>query len=147
MLAANHQILPTTSPYPAIGGSSVSLHPRVTRSAVTYRLLQGLPPPTRTPTKSRTNRYEFRGTLKATTSKLCAGYGEGRLHTNPGSHYTPVRRYDPGCHAWRVFTSYRSTDSLLPLHLLPSCTADRRRKTWLAVNTASLASHCNVDRA
>ena len=44
---------------------------------------------------------------------------------------SPVRRYYPECRAWRVCTSYRSADSLLPFYLLSSRTADWRRNTWL----------------
>ena len=59
--------------------------------------------------------------------KPCVGYRKGRLHTAEVSLYSPSRRHDLGCRAWRVCTSYCPTDTLSYIHLRSSRVTSRRR--------------------
>jgi hypothetical protein len=68
----------------------------------------------------------FRGVLKATTWKPChAGYGNGRLHTKPVSHYTlpsgdKIPSVALGESALDIVIDFH-----LPIYLRSRCVADR----------------------
>ena len=138
------------SSHPAMGRSSVCLRRAITQSVITYWQLQGRLPPARTRIKSRTNHcYEYRGTLKAATSKLCAGYEKGRLHMKPRSRCPPEI---PSPSARSVALGESALHIVLPTLFYPFTYSPVVRRTgggthgW-AVKAASAASYHNVDRA